>query len=210
MTPKNRLAQQAQDKRFLHRIILILSLALFALVYAIWRIPNQFTVYIPPDVSKGFVTKVDDVPLDSIYGFARILWESINFCDQNCGQEYPKMLDTYRNYLTNRCHIQLSEHYQQNRELYQYRSRLLLPTEKAMFSTNSVRRIADETWYVNLEYELRDEVSGMKIRSNVMYYPIKVVKSYRPTNVNPIGLEVDCFFGDGPVLIKKEALGHEL
>ena len=205
MPAQNKFQNEERNQRFLHRAIVGLICAFFFMAWSVWRLPQQITVYHPPDISQGYVDKVGDVPLATIYGFARTLWETINYCDKDCGEEYPKQLEKYRAYLTRSCYEDLYEHYRTHRSLFSFRSRLLLPTDNAMFSTDRVRkREGAYEWGVKLEYELGDVVNGTETRISTMEYPLKIVKSGRPRDVNPHGLEVDCYFNDGPVVIVPE------
>ncbi len=202
--PKNKVEVQRQENRFLKRIIIVFFVIIIFLGIGIYRIPTNIVVYTAPDVTKAFSQKSGSVPPNAVYSFARILWESINYCEEDCGKEYPEKLDKYSIYLTKSCKRQLKNHFSKNKELYSYRSRLLLPTDNTMFTQDRIRQMSSDSWFVKLEYNLKDDVKGHVTRDNIMMYPLNVIKSNKPLTVNPIGLEVDCYFGDGPVLLKKK------
>lgn len=202
MTVQHKTHEQERHIRFLHRAFLGMLCALVFLGWAFWRVPEQLTVYVVPDMSKGFVQKSGEVPASSVYGFARTLWETLNYCKTDCGEEYPKNLENYSVYLTRACYDDLFTHFQHNRSLYNFRSRLLLPTENSMFSQDKVRQDSSgDYWLVKLEYELRDTVHGAETRNSRMVYPLKVVRSDKPIAHNGLGLDVDCYFGDGPQVL---------
>ncbi|EHM53335.1 PFL_4703 family integrating conjugative element protein [Cardiobacterium valvarum] len=193
--------ESAQYIRFQNRVIAALFILLLLFAAAYWRFPKQIVTYLPPDVSKGFVQRVGEVPPATVYGFARTVWEELNYCATDCSEDYPKHLDDYAAYLTANCRAELKRHYEGNRGLYGYRSRMLLPTDNARFSEDRVRQTSNDSWQVALEYALLDQVNGREIRNTVMSYPLKVVRSGRPLAVNQLGLEVDCYYGDGPQVL---------
>lgn len=206
MSAKNLGKESNRDIRFLHRAVFVLLLVIVLLATALWRMPKQITVYTPPDISKSFVQHTNEVPLETVYGFARTLWEALNYCESDCADEYPETLKRYGNYLTTSCYTELYEHFTNNTDQYRYRNRLLIPTDKSIFDMSRIRKMSDDVWFVRLPYVLRDQVKGIQTRNNEMEYPLKVVRSFRPLNENPIGLEIDCFFGGGPKLIEQ----HEI
>jgi len=72
-----------------------------------------------------------------------------------------------------------------------------------MYSSDKIRQISSDAWYVKVEYELRDLVDGTETRKSLMLYPLRIVRSDKPRDVNPFGLDVDCYFDDGPVVLSR-------
>lgn len=204
MAVKNIKKEQQRNERYLHRVIAALLVLFVFLGIGVWRLPTQMTVYQPPDISKAFSQKVDEVPPHAVYNFARALWETLNFCDKDCGQEYPNSIEKYRNYLTSSCQHDLLANFDSNRNLYSYRTRRLLPTDATFFDTDDIKQTSADTWFIYLNYRLHEEVHGAPTRDVLIRYPLKIVKSSRPLGTNPIGLEVDCYFGEGPIRTETE------
>ncbi|MDO4643124.1 MAG: DUF2895 family protein [Cardiobacteriaceae bacterium] len=209
MKAKKSAKEGERDIRFLHRCIIALIVVNVLLAVALWRLPKQMTVFIPPDVTRAFIQKADEIPPHAVYGFARTLWENLNYCNDDCANEYPEKLHQYQNYLSKSCQQELQIHFERNRSLYSYRSRVLVPTENAMYSPDSMQQLSTDTWLVKLEYILKDNVNGSLTRDNRVMYPLRVIKSYRPVDVNPLGLEVDCYFDKGPQTIEQYEIKEE-
>ena len=203
MQPRRKDEQLAQEGRFKNRIIWFLLLMVGLSLYKFATYPDAIPVYTAPDISRAFLQKSGDVPNETVYGFARTLWETLNYCAEDCGEEYPQRLKDYSPYLTRNCYRDLSDHFERNRSLFNFRSRLLLPTENAMYSSDKIRQISSDAWYVKVEYELRDLVNGTETRKSLMLYPLRIVRSDKPRDVNPFGLDVDCYFDDGPVVLTR-------
>lgn len=204
MAVKNINKQQTRNERYLHRIIAAQLVVFIFLGVGVWRLPTQMTVYQPPDISKAFSQKVDTVPPHAVYNFARAVWETINFCDKDCGQEFPQSIQKYSVYLTPSCQRDLQANFEGNRSLYTYRTRRLLPTDETFFDLDDIKQTSADTWYIYLNYRLHEEVHGAPTRDALIRYPLKIAKSSRPLATNPIGLEIDCFFGDGPIRTEQE------
>ncbi len=201
--PKNKLKSNLQEIRYYRRINAVFLIVLLLLTIGIWRIPTLIKIHTAPDISKAFVQKNGEIPLHAVYGFARYLWENINYCEEDCGKEFLPTLKKYNAYVTRSCQHNLKSHFEKSSNLYSYRSRLLLPTDDAIFSPEKICQVSSNTWYVKLKYNLKDDVESVVTRDNIMLYPLKIVRSDKPIAVNPIGLEIDCFFGDGPVVLEK-------
>ena len=205
MARRSRNEALERELRYTRRTVLgLIGLCFMLILGWIWS-SREITVYTPPDISKAYMQRADDIPAATIYGFARTLWENLNYCETDCGEEYPKQLEKHRVYITNACMAELEEHYKKNRMLYSYRSRMMLPTDNAMFSEDKVERPSSDTWLTFVEYILKEEVNGKDIRSNTIVYPIYVIRSTRPRSANPLGLEIDCFHSAGPQIVTTPA-----
>ncbi len=204
MQPKNKNEDYKQDIRIRNRVIFMLLMMLAYALYKFANYPNQLRVHTAPDISKSFVQKVGDVPLQTVYGFSRTIWETMQYCVDDCAKEYKTNLDKYRQFLTPACYQELNDHFDNQQQLYTMRSRRLLPTEESGFSTERVKKVADGLWYVYQQYLLEDDIGGIKTRKQIMEYPLKIVSSSSPTINNPWGLEIDCFWDDIRVVEYKE------
>lgn len=205
MIPRRKTEQIAQAERFKNRIIVIL-LCLLAL--AMWKFatyPQQLTIQTAPDISKAFVQRPGDVPETTIYGFARTLWENLNYCTDDCAQEYPASLDKYRAFLTRSCKTILKSRFDRQKDFYSAKTRRLLPTEDAVFKVSNVKRMSADVWFVVLNYLLEEDIHGVTTRRQLMQYPLRITGNRTPTQHNPWGLTIDCFW-QAPKVLKYDPL----
>lgn len=189
---KNKNEEQKQELRFKNRIIFVLLLIVAFSMYKFATYPSQITIHTAPDISRSFVQKVGDVPKTTIYGFARTLWETLNFCETDCTVDFPKKIETYKEFLTKACYKELKNHFDFNKRLYSGRTRRLLPTDNSIFDLSRVEQISSATWVVNLEYMLDDDINGITTRKQIMNYSLEVSSSQVPTQFNPWGLAINC------------------
>ncbi len=196
MQIKNKNEQQLQEIRIKNRIIFLLVLIIALALWKFATYPKQLTIYTAPDISKAFVQKVDDVPLTTVYGFTRTLWETMHYCQEDCNKEYLDNLQRYRAFITQKCYRELSEHFQSHKDLYRLRSRMLLPTDESGFSTERVKKISNGLWHTYQQFLLEDDIGGIKTRKQIMEYPLRIVTSQTPTINNPWGLAIDCYWDE--------------
>ena len=209
MSVKNKFKENDAYIRFLHRAIigLIVSLGIFG--FAFFRMPERIVVFSAPDLNRVFEQKANEIPRHAVYGFARTIWEVINYCEKDCREEYPERLQRYSAYISRNCLADLENHFNTNRELYAYRNRVLLPTENAMYHEDMVQELSRDAWQVSLEYILKDEVGGSVTRYNKVRYPLRIIRSDRPLDTNPFGMEVDCFFGTGAETLERFEIAED-
>lgn len=205
MARRSRNEALERELRYTRRTVFgLIGLCVLLILGWMWA-SREITVYTPPDISKAYLQKADDIPAATIYGFARTLWETLNYCEKDCGEEYPQQLAKHRVFITDACMAELDGHYKSNRIFYSHRSRVMLPTDNAMFSDDKVEKHSSDIWIAYLEYTLKEVVSGRDIRSSTYVYPIYVIRSTRPRSVNPLGLEINCFHGAGPQVVTSES-----
>ncbi len=204
MQPKNKNEDYKQDIRMRNRVIFLLLAMLFYALYKFANYPDKISIHTAPDISKSFVQKAGDVPLQTVYGFSRTIWETMQYCVKDCANEYQANLDKYRTFLTPQCYQELKDHFDNNQQLYTMRSRRLLPTEESDFSSERVKKVANGLWYTYQQYLLEDDINGIETRKQIMEYPITVRHSTSPTITNPWELEIDCFWDDIKVVEYKD------
>ncbi len=205
-TPKNKQQSGAQEIRYHRRLSVLYAFMIGGLAVAVWRLPSTLRIYTAPDVTKSFVQSSGEIPPHAVYGFARVLWESLNYCEEDCGKEFLPSLEKYKAYITKTCRHDLQRHFENTSNLYQFRSRLLLPTEDSLFSEDKIQQVSSNVWYVKLKYQLKDDVNNITTRDNIMLYPLKIIRSDKPLSVNSLGMEIDCYFGDGPVVLERKPI----
>lgn len=208
--PKNKIQQYEQELRYHRRSNALFFIVLLILAVAIWQIPRTIKVHTAPDVTKSFVQRNGEIPPHAVYGFARVLWESLNYCEEDCGKEFLPTLEKYKAYVTKSCQHDLQQHFTSASNLYRFRSRLLLPTEDSLYSEDKVQQVSSNSWYIKLKYNLKDDVNSVATRDNIMLYPLKIIRSDKPLSVNPMGMEIDCYFGNGPVVIERKSTQEKI
>lgn len=204
MAFKNQLKDYKQTDRFKNLIIVMLFALLAYNTYKISSYPDSITTYTPPDVTKAFKQKAGVVPKSTVYGFARGLWEQLYYCREDCSTDFITSLNKYKALLSNSCYNELKKHHENNQSIYSLRSRRLLATPDEQYNPEvSVQTKSNNVWHLPLSFILEDNVRGINTRREIIAYPLRVIRSNQPKSYNPWGLELDCYYADGPKYLGK-------
>lgn len=187
-----------QGIRYRNRIIGLLLGLLLIHGLAYWRIPDTLMVYVPPDLTRPQTVAVSEIPSSYVYAFAKIVMESLNYCPEDCAEDYGNNLEELRHYLTPSCFQELSMHREGHASLYRHRSRKLLPLGEELFDPAKVTRLDRNAWAVTVEYLLEEHVVGVETRRNRYRYPLRIVHLGLPVHLNAYQLAFDCYTGPGP------------
>lgn len=161
--------------------------ALFALgwMYA----PSQMTVYIPPNISNGATIKAGEIPQPLIYSFAYEVWQEINYWPHEGTMDYANNLHTYWSYLTPRFTADLLQDETMLKTSGQeQRQRVMQGMEGAAYDSNSVKKLSDNTWEVDLTMRLCEYKNNQIVKDVEILYPLKVVRMDMSQKNNPYGL----------------------
>lgn len=193
----NQLKERNQQIRYRERIILglVIILVLFAGAYI--RFPNTIQVYHTPTLDSSLATNVDYVPASSVYSFAVLMWERLNYCKEDCEQDYAQNLKQTRPFITEKCFVNLADHAKNNIQLLRNRTRQLTLLDTTIFDQDKVKRIDDETWVVTETFGFNEAVNGnnLSLRKFNMVYPLRIVRNRASESINPYGFQLDCFDG---------------
>ena len=195
---KTESGQLQQELRFRNRIIGLLGGLLLLLGVALWRLPTQLSVYVPPDLSRPQLVKPGEIPPSYVYAFGKIVMEALNYCPADCAQDYGRNLETLRHYLTASCYEDLKMHRERNESLYASRTRKLLPVGEEIFDPRKVTRLDQDVWEMQVDYLLEEHVKGVETRRNRYHYPLRLVRYAVPIDLTPFPLAFDCYLPPGP------------
>ena len=205
-TPVSQLQQQL---RYRNRIV-GLQLALLALFAIGWiRMPTLLNVHVPPDLSRPQIIKPNEIWPANVYAFAEHLITQLNYCREDCAQDYPRNLAEGRDFITERCYADLKLHQQRNQSLYTSRTRRLLPATDTLFDPRQVTRLGQGAWEVHLEFVLEEHVKGIETRHRRYAYPLRIVHYAVPLEKNPYQPAFDCYLPPGPQPVEASSQPQE-
>ena len=190
--------QLHQQLRYRNRLIGLqfVLLGLFAIGWI--RMPTLLNVHVPPDLSRPQIIKPNEIGPANVYAFAENLITQLNYCREDCSQDYPGNLQAGRDFITERCYADLQLHQQRNESLYAHRTRRLLPATDTLFDPRHVTRLGQGAWEVHLEFVLEEHVKGIETRHRRYAYPVRIVHYAVPLEKNPYQLAFDCYLPPGP------------
>lgn len=191
-------------------VIIILSVFLAYAFHGWSEAPKEIEVHVPPDLSKGVVMRVGDVPSPNVYAFAFYIWQQINRWHENGAEDYPKNLYRFSPYITPRFRAELLRDMKQRSRHGELsgRVRALMETPGSVYDDSKVKQAGNGAWEVELDTTVSESVSGMEVKRTRVIWPLRVVRYDVDRERNPWGLALDGFAGEGPRKAKPDDAGN--
>jgi len=191
--------------RSLWVVIGLQLLVILALWFGWSQAPKTLTVHIPPDLRSGAVLTVGEVPPANVYAFAIYIFQQLNRWPEDGAQDYGKAIFRVSPYLTPRYRADLIADMdlkgRQGELAYRVRGVQEVPGHS--FEEKRVDVLSKGIWVVWLDLDLYESVKGMTVKRTDIRYPIRVVHQDIDPEVNPWGLALDGFAGEGPRRLTK-------
>ncbi len=157
--------------------------------------PADLTIYNPPDLRSGSTRKWWQVPPSTVYSFGLYLWQQINHWPKNGKVDFKDNLARYSAYLSPNCRIELAENYQNraSRNELEDRVRTLQEIPGHGYRPDDVTILDRDHWIVSLDAEINEYLKGTPVRDLYIRYYLRVVRAEVDPEINPFGLQLDCF-----------------
>jgi integrating conjugative element protein (TIGR03746 family) len=184
-------AQIIKLQKYFISVLIVLNVALFI---GWLTAPSRLTVYIPPEIQNGATLKAGSIPESLIYSFAYEIWEELNYWPDEDGEDYKKNIRTYWSYLTPRFKAELLEESANLKESGQLqRIRYLQGLSGAAYDVMNVKKLADDTWEVDLKMRLTEFKNNQAVKDVEVIYPLRITRTNVSPKNNPFGLVLDGF-----------------
>jgi integrating conjugative element protein (TIGR03746 family) len=190
-------------------LISVLIISIFGM-YLTSRAPHRIDVHLKPNIRGNTVVEVVDgessVPKPNVYGFAYIVWQTLNIWSSNGSVDYGKRIFEMQAYLTPGCYAHL------NRDLnikskpknagdideLNQRTRFMSEVLGGGYSEARVVSEGNMSWTVYLDVQLTESMRGQVVKDVALRYPMRVVRYDVDTNLNPWKLALDCSLATQP------------
>ncbi|MBY8168159.1 TIGR03746 family integrating conjugative element protein [Vibrio fluvialis] len=192
----SRAKRELDRKDKLIRVLTIFSLCLIGLLfYAQFRMSDlakqlvgEFQCFVPPDLSRGGLIKVNEYPNQTVYAFAREIFQQTMRCESDCAEEYPKKVAMFRNYYTEPYWHELKQ--KAEAEKGRNRGRVRYVQEVGFFSDDKVTRLGNDTFKVELTVNEVEYIGVKKVRDAKVIYPFIVGAVNIDYQKNPWKLQI--------------------
>ena len=189
------------------RIVIGFQLLLIVgLWYGLHQSRNDIRLHIPPDLRSGAILKPDEVPPPNVYAFAHYIFQQLNHWEENGETDYGKQVFRMAAYLTPEFRQFLTHDLELRGKRGELSGRVrgiqLIPGHG--YEERRVDVLDRNTWLVWLDFRIEETVRGMDVKSLDIRYPIRVVRYDVDPEINPWGLALDGFGGDGPRRLNNE------
>ncbi|CAD6880583.1 hypothetical protein [Methylomonas albis] len=188
----------------LRTVIAGLMVLLLLLGYAWHAARSDIRIHIPPDLRSGAVVKADDIAPAHVYAFAAYIFQQLNHWDRDGETDYGQQIFRMAAYLTPDFREYLSNDLaiRGKRGELAGRVRSIQPVAGRGYEDRRVEVIDPHTWLVWLDFTIQETVRGMDVKQVHIRYPITVVRYDVDPELNPWGLALSGFAGDGPTRIQ--------
>lgn len=189
------------------RIVIGFQLLLIVGLWYGWhQSRNDIRLHIPPDLRSGALLKLDEVPPPNVYAFAHYIFQQLNHWEENGETDYGKQVFRMAAYLTPEFRQFLTHDLELRGKRGELSGRVrgiqLIPGHG--YEERRVDVLDRNTWLAWLDFRIEETVRGMDVKSLDIRYPIRVVRYDVDPEINPWGLALDGFGGDGPQRLNNE------
>lgn len=189
----NALEAERQSGRLKTRL-LIGQLAIMAIMAFGWSAaPNQITLHYPPDLRSGATMKIGEISEAEVYLFAEYISQQLNNWPNNGEKDYQSRISTLRPYFTPEYQTNLQHDYDKRKKQGELRKRVRnwSPVPGTTYDDSFVEKIGAHGWLVWLDVQIREYVSGGKVKEIVLKVPMRVISYDVNRETNPWGLALD-------------------
>lgn len=198
------LDELADHKQTLRGAVFLQFVIIMGLIAAIIKIPDNITVYIPPNISNGAVMNLGDIPNSYVLSSTSHLWiETQSWLDNGEMDAFKNMSD-YRHYFSDRFKNQLENSYidmKNKGELDRERRVTSVPGSMMNVDNRVFVEVPNRAWTVFLDVIVQDYYLGEKVQHVTVRYALQVEKVDTNVDRNPLGLMI-VGFDSAPVVIK--------
>jgi len=187
--------------RLMAGMLALLSLLLLVALVGWSRAPANIRLHYPPDLSKGAVQQVGDIPKASLYVFAYYVFQQLNRWPVDGRTDYHDQIHRLRAYFTPACFEQRLQDLGEREREIQGRQRSVWEIPGRGFSNARVQVVAANQWVVGLDLHVQETYRGERIKDRLIHYPLRVVAYDVDPATNPWGLALDCL-ADVPRVIE--------
>ncbi|WAJ37268.1 TIGR03746 family integrating conjugative element protein [Pseudomonas sp. GOM7] len=165
------------------------------LAYGWYSAPKNLTVHNPPDLRSGSTREWWVVPPSTVYSFAYYIFQQLNRWQTDGSIEYEQNIYNLQALLTPSCRAFLeadaSRRKAANELLKRERSVYEIPGRG--FKNSRVDVEGRDSWVVYLDLVTDEHYMAEPVKSTLVRYPIRVVRNDVDPELNPWGLQLDCY-----------------
>ena len=192
MNFKSVLEVERQASRFKTRIIIGLLIVMSIMSVGWSTAPDQISLHYPPDLRSGATMKIGEISEAEVYLFAEYILQQLNNWPKNGEKDYQSKISTLRSYFTPAYQAELRRDYDTRRKQGELRKRVRnwSPVPGIAYDDSFVVNTG-QGWVVWLDVQIREYVSGGKVKELQLKVPMRVVPYDVDRESNPWGLALD-------------------
>ena len=175
----------------------VVALGLAVLCVGLWwgwqQAPEHLRVHLTPELRSGGVVEADEVVEPAVYTFALYIWQQLHRLEENGATDYGENIWRLQGFLTPdfRRYLQQDMEDRADRGELRDRSRSIREIPGRTYDSDRVEVLADGTWRVWLDVEIREHIDGELVKELQARYPLRVVRFNVDPEINPWGLALN-------------------
>lgn len=203
---RNRLLAASDHIKTLRWLVLVLLIALAVLWWRNIVLQDARRLYIPPDLTHGLVTDLQNVPEPLVYTFAYHIFQQLHRWPEDGEKDYPQKIYALQAFLTPICRRMLEQDMNEKYRLgeLRQRARALQEVFGQSYTPDRVIKLSPGTWLTWLDVEISEWINDHPVKDVTLRYPLRVVRFDVDRELNPWGLALACDGGTRPILLTED------
>ncbi len=164
------------------------------------RARDDILLRIPPDLRSGAVLKRDEIGPANVYAFASDIFQQLNHWQidgkKNYGEQISNLVSFFTPGYTQFLLNDLDEKGRKGELEERVRGIQTVPGQG--YEERRVDILDENTWVVWLDFYIKETYKGMDVKNVNIRYPIRVVRYNVDPVLNPWGMALDGYAGEGP------------
>lgn len=197
----NKLNAQTQAIRILAVTCFVLLVMLFSAHNKILNIPKDYNIWIPPDITGGGFASLNEPYKIHVLNFALLIHQGIYTWDENGQEEFPLLIDRYRNYISNNFRKTLKSRAVKAGNSYKNRVRKL-HFDYSKNNHHNVERLGNGKWRVTLAIRVKDSIADNEMKDAFIKYSYDIDTVTVSRKANPFGLIISGEFSESKRMVK--------
>ncbi|MHB0818466.1 PFL_4703 family integrating conjugative element protein [Stutzerimonas stutzeri] len=157
--------------------------------------PKNLTIHNPPDLRSGSTRAWWEVPPSTVYGFAYYIFQQLNRWPKDGSVEYEQNIYNLQAFMTSSCRAFLESDFNRRKAANELnnRERAVYEITGRGFTNSRVDVESRNSWVAYLDLVTDEHYMAEPVKSTLVRYPIRVVRSDVDPERNPWGLQLDCY-----------------
>jgi integrating conjugative element protein (TIGR03746 family) len=205
--PRKMVAKMAELAEHVFTLRMSLVMMFVICLLSFWqnyRINQNITVHIPPNIANGVTMKEGEIPRANILVYASYLWVEFNSWTKNGEKDAYDNLTVFENYFGEQFLKEMEAYYdtlKASGDLARTR-RLTFAAGALIDVANRVKPITEGSWVVYLDVLDEERFEGKLVKSSRIRYPLLVERTETTVDKNPIGVRI-IGFAEEPTLLNE-------
>lgn len=176
-------------------IVLILMILMNVYMYFGWQSASrEQRIFFPPDLAKGGIFQVGEVPSGQVYAFGFHIFAGINTWSDVGSKDYEKQIIANKPYVSTSFYNYLASETNRKEQLNELNRTRIVFDENTGFKPDTIIKVSSNTWHVEYRFHIQEAIGTNIFKEWIEVYPITIRAINTSIEYNPWGLVIDGFY----------------